>query len=283
MELGQFGVRILWTARYDYKHGNVVHPHWHDFYQLFCFLDGSGEFACGESLYPFEPGTLIFVKPGTMHSLIAHSKRTVKTLDIKFRIEDERMEKMAQGLPAYVQSAPREMAEWLETIRKEGLNRQAYFKEMGALVLTQLLYGLARLAVGKEAEEEGTAGGMQPVAALDQYEAAGRVAAYIEAHYAEPLSLAAIASATGYSPSYVSQIFKRSKQCTVAAYIKMTRIRHAKAGMLGAESALKRISEETGFKTIHHFSRVFKQLEKMTPGQWLAQERDGIRKGIHFE
>lgn len=36
----------------------------------------------------------------------------------------------------------------------------------------------------------------------------------------------------------------------------------------------------TGFKTIHHFTRMFHNLEETTPGQWREREKEGIRKGI---
>ncbi len=51
--------------------GDGIHdrhvPHRHDFYQLICLTEGSGQLQCDLKAWPFEAGTLFFAAPGRLH------------------------------------------------------------------------------------------------------------------------------------------------------------------------------------------------------------------------
>jgi AraC-like DNA-binding protein len=53
--------------------------------------------------------------------------------------------------------------------------------------------------------------------------------------------------------------------------------------MIYSDYSLKQISEMTGFKSIHHFSRVFREQKGISPGQFCRMEREGIRKDVYID
>ncbi len=70
----------------------------------------------------------------------------------------------------------------------------------------------------------------------------------------------AIAAQLGYDRSYLSRVFRSSYDCTFSQYLRRLRIAKARTLLADSGLSLKEIAERTGFKTIYHFNRVFKEL-----------------------
>lgn len=95
------------------------------------------------------------------------------------------------------------------------------------------------------------------------------IIAFIEAHYAEELSLERFAASMHLNKFYIVKIFKEMTGITVFEYINKRRINQAK--LLFLANNKKTVSEvccEVGFKQITHFSRNFKREVGMTPEQF---------------
>jgi len=103
---------------------------------------------------------------------------------------------------------------------------------------------------------------------------------YIKKHYKEEMALRSLADALGYNQSYIGQAFKHNTKTTPVRFLYSYRIAKAKELIAYSDYNLKEIATITGFKTIHHFARMFHNLEGVTPGQWREREKEGIRKGI---
>jgi len=278
----KYGVDIRWTSRYDYDHGGRLNLHAHDFYQIIYFIDGKGSFHLDENVYPIAPGTLFFIGPGVSHGFVSPGKTKCRTLDLKFQLSGPALTELARSIHAYQTDASMEMKYRLEHIRAEGTHKERYYGELASLSLLQILYRLARKGAGSKLP---AAGLQAPEGDGDEMpaEAAQRLERYIRDHYGEELTLSSAAEQLCYSKSYLSQLFKQSYGCTFSEYVRQIRIEKAKEWIAYSALSLKQISERAGFKTIHHFSRVFKELEGVNPGEWKAREVDGIRKDVHFD
>lgn len=101
-----------------------------------------------------------------------------------------------------------------------------------------------------------------------------RAKAFIAAHYAEPLSLALVAERIGVSAAYLSSLFHKAGS---ESYIKyLTRIRMEQAARLLRANPAEKIydvAEKVGYVSVKHFSYVFKQHFKMTPGEYQESSR----------
>lgn len=109
------------------------------------------------------------------------------------------------------------------------------------------------------------------------------VIAYIKKHYKEELTLTAIADSLGYNQSYICQVFRKKLKYTPMRYLYLYRIEKAKELIAYSDFDLKQIASITGFKTIHHFTRLFHDTEGISPGQWREKEKAGIRKGVFID
>ena len=88
---------------------------------------------------------------------------------------------------------------------------------------------------------------------------------YMDHHFAEPIQLERLCRLCGWSKSTLLRAFLRDKGITPYRYLENIRIAKAKQlleqGMAPAESALR-----TGFYDQSHFSRLFRRLTGLTPG-----------------
>jgi AraC family transcriptional regulator len=95
-----------------------------------------------------------------------------------------------------------------------------------------------------------------------------RAIAYIERHLFEPLDIASIAAAVGYSASQFSRRFTRIQGETAMAYVRGRRLEVAARRIIDDPAArLIEIAIECGFKSQEAFTRAFTRAFGSTPGR----------------
>jgi len=95
--------------------------------------------------------------------------------------------------------------------------------------------------------------------------------AYIEANYFRPLNMAMVSNHVSLNYSYFSEAFKAYTGESFVLYLKKVRIHHAKQLLAGSRCKLAGVSEAVGFENSKQFSRVFKELEGISPGEYRAK------------
>jgi AraC family transcriptional regulator len=89
----------------------------------------------------------------------------------------------------------------------------------------------------------------------------------VEGHFAEPLSLTAIAAQVGVHPVHLARSFRRAYRTTCAGYVRQLRIEFARRELAGA-APLSTIAIAAGFCDQSHFTRLFKQYTGLTPTEY---------------
>src|SRR2546427_1801836 len=95
----------------------------------------------------------------------------------------------------------------------------------------------------------------------------------LHAHFAESLSLDGIARSVGTHPVHLARMFRRHHQCTIGEYIRKLRIEFACREISTTDCQLAQIASRSGFYDQSHFSRTFKRVIGITPGQYRAAFR----------
>ncbi|WP_281890655.1 AraC family transcriptional regulator [Paenibacillus sp. YYML68] len=279
----EFDVEMIWASRYDYGRGNSLLLHAHDYYQLIYIIDGEVVFTCGDERRVLRTGDCAFITPSVAHGFTSRSDAAIKTLDMKFRTRSCRVDAWLKSIQVWHAQVSKEIVLLLEQIKQEGLRREAFFREMACVYLLNILYVLHRHSYGMKVSYpiQTSEADVAPLPG-EAVTVAEQTRAYITNHYAEELRVADIAKHIGFSNNYVGHMFKQRYGCTISRYIQEVRIGKAKQFMAYTEITLKEMALQIGFKNIHHFNRVFKQLEGISPGQWKQREVQGIRKDIIF-
>ena len=91
---------------------------------------------------------------------------------------------------------------------------------------------------------------------------------YISTHYTDKLSLSCISARFYISPYYLSQLFKKVTNLSIVEYTNSVRLMAAKNLLEKSDLKIARVSEEAGFNTTTHFSRLFKEATGLSPQQY---------------
>ncbi|MCR2804716.1 helix-turn-helix domain-containing protein [Paenibacillus soyae] len=276
-------IELIWISRYDYEKGKQLAVHAHDYYQIIYLIDGDINFSYGGEPYPLNRGYCAVISPGVEHGFIHDNQSVVKTLDVKFRIHSTRLNQLMKQITGLHATVPKEMVVLLEQIKYEGTHQQPFFREMASLNLLKIVYMLHRKSTEAQTFRHSRLLGMEVSSGTEDGQAiVERTKEYIQHHYSGELRVADMAKRIGFHKNYMGQMFKQVCGQSISMYIKELRIGKAKELLAYSELTLKEIAPEVGFKNIHHFNRVFKQVEGISPGQWKRKEIQGIRKDIHF-
>jgi len=95
-----------------------------------------------------------------------------------------------------------------------------------------------------------------------------RVTQHIQDHYDGKISLKNLASSVGMSVSTFSRAFKQTFNTMPGQYITQVRLAAACRLLETTNKTLVDIANETGFYDLSHFSKSFKILRGLTPGQY---------------
>ncbi len=267
---------VLWVAKYDYPEGYGIKAHIHDYYQIMCITAGECTFHIGQETTMLKKDIWILLKPGVEHSMDKVTEGTLKMLDIKFVIHEKKLQEKVNLLPLLLTSEDQYAPFLVERIRKEGKQKQVFYKEMTGLLLTELLINLVRENLPGESREKPST--YEPDAEASPL--LRRIMEYIHKNFASKIHLETLADGLGYNKNYLCQKFKKDVGMTIADYIQNYRIQKAKELMVYSDYDLKQICEKVGFENIYHFSRVFKQQEGVPPGAYKKREKEEMGKDI---
>ncbi|MCM3727345.1 AraC family transcriptional regulator [Neobacillus cucumis] len=99
---------------------------------------------------------------------------------------------------------------------------------------------------------------------------------YIEMNFAEDISLEEMALKLHVHPSHLMRAFKREKGITISNYRNLRRIREAKELILFSNLSMTEIAFMVGFSNPPYFSKFFKEVEGVTPGEFKRKSKKSL-------
>ncbi len=94
---------------------------------------------------------------------------------------------------------------------------------------------------------------------------------YIESHYMNNLSLKDICNASGVNHTTLTDLAKQELGVTIMEYLTNYRIMVSKKQLTFTDVPIKEVAHRTGFKSVHHFCRVFKAVAGETPAVYRTE------------
>jgi len=265
---------IFWISRYDYEPEWRVLPHKHDFFQLFYMLDGAGTALVRDKEIELCEGRILIIPPNTEHSIYASKGISLKTLDTKFNVNSFGLRRELARIIEPLDDTGNQIRQILERIRMEGMKGVAWYRELCNALLVQVIILMLRLRSGEVSKPQYPAGG------TNGNEMSDRIRSFIHANFSRDICLKEIGDHVGYTPEYLSKLFSSMMGVSVHHYLMHVRIEHAKELLKYSNLPIKEISFECGFKSIHHFSRAFKDSQGAPPASWREQEQQGVWKNV---
>jgi AraC family transcriptional regulator len=230
-----------------------MRSHLHAEASLILLLRGTTRTGCRKQSYTSGPSTLLFLPAGEAHT--AHFLDEVRTFEIL--VGAPWLDRLRQAFTGADTAG--EYRDSLPTWLALRLYREFQHRDN---VTPLMLEGLMLELFGEMARcrEDSTAGPVpRPLA---------RARDFLHAHFAESHSLEAIAAASGIHPAHLTRAFRRHFHCTVGEYVRRLRVEFAAHLLSSTDTPLLQVALNAGFADQCHFSRTFKSVTGMTPGQY---------------
>lgn len=133
----------------------------------------------------------------------------------------------------------------------------------GSRLLTVLLV-LWRMAERRRRPPSAGEGSKKGTPARGQ-ELLRRAKAYLDRHYARPMTLDDIAEALGVSPYHLSHVFSRESEFSLFAYLTLLRMNKAKALLKERRLPVAEVARAVGYEDAGYFAKVFHRHAGVSP------------------
>ena len=276
-----FNTETLWVAKLDYEKNWGIREHSHEFYQLYYIFGGEGTSTLDGRQIKLSSNNLMLIRPLEQHSLLKIKEGFIRMIDVKFKILDLGICELLSQIDFPFKCEDNEIFKSLEKLRCEWKSNEYLSNEMSEIHINEVIYSIIRgnevkQKIMKAAEE--TMDLNRPDAVF--YGLSRDISDYITNNFNKDFSLENLAKSLTYNKNYLCKIFKKNTTYTIMEYLNFVRIRQATKLICETDKKLLEISEEVGFKNIHHFNRVFKEIMNYTPGQIRTREKQSIYTDI---
>lgn len=240
--------------------------HWHEELQICAVTAGAGYLRSGGRSYFTPCGTLFFVPPGQVHS-----NRTIGPSGVSFSSMYFRAAHL-RAAAAELAGRPSAVPDFATGVTTDRRTRGAFLalhralragRPADALVSSFLLALVARHSVAPPAG---------PSLRVD-HSSVRRVRDYLRDNCTRPVSLAELARLVSESPFHLHRAFCRVAGMPPHAYHLQVRIVRARALLL-ENHRIADVALATGFTDQAHFTRHFKRLMAVTPGEYLGRRKN---------
>ena len=254
--------------KYIYTAGSVepLPKHSHQEYQLGLSFNCQGEYFYRGAYHPIPIGSLSMIHSGEVHS---PSERTYLPQTATFwmmHVEPTLLKDIALEIadnvkiPFFIEPvlSDRHTIELFQNLCLAIQNDASKLKQDSSI-----LDFLARIITQNRELDRKDYSLEKPAVAI--------VCDYLQAHYADNISLNELADLVGMSRFYLSRLFRRQKGITLSAYQTQIKIDRAKK-LLSQGMPISQVATATGFYDQSHFGHHFKHLVGTTPGNYRKEQ-----------
>ncbi len=265
-------LKMLWAARTKYLPDWGIRSHSHPCYQLFYIVSGNCVFCVEGMDIPLGPNEVLVVRPGDEHSMQKEHEGVVRMIDIKLEIPDRDLARKVATV-----KSPFEASEQVSYLFKLIAGEIGRVGSNNREIIQAYLY----ILILKMIPESASQAGALIITGIDDSlwpPFCKKIAHYIKENFAADLDLESIAGHMGYNKNYLCGIFKKGTGLTIMDYVKLVRVERACELIEMSDYTFQQICMMAGFNSIHNFNKVFKQVMKMTPGQYKIKvnERNSV-------
>ena len=251
-------------------------PHWHTPIDIIAPEKGNYHVTCTDCEYNLKPGDMLFIAPGTLHSINAHGEageRTIIQIDTSpVRGVQNTDSVMAFISPSFLiteESFEKDLFDaihfFIWRIKVEYSGDNPFFEPAVYGIFLNILALIGQSKAYKES------------VITEQYnknheyaEKFLSICEYINDHCTEDLTLEEVASMAGFSKYHFSRLFKQFAKVSFYQYLSQSRIHNAERMLSSSDNSITVIAYKSGFTTLSSFIRMFKLIKGVTPSEYRA-------------
>ncbi|HEX2910773.1 MAG TPA: AraC family transcriptional regulator [Chloroflexia bacterium] len=243
--------------------------HAHDGYAIGVIVKGAEEFEYRHTRHVAPEGSLVVINPGEMHTGQAYrpegwSYRMLYPDSALLQEASSQIAGRSRDVPFFAEPVitDKPLAEQLVKLH------QALEEPLPALERQSRMLWFFGQFVSRHADD-------RPAVRRtgEEQQVVRRVRDYLENHYYENLTLEHLSQIAGLSPFHLLRIFRDAAGLPPHTYLNQIRISRAKTLLLKGWP-IATVAHETGFVDQSHFTRQFKRIIGVTPGQYVLNSKN---------
>ncbi|MDQ0111897.1 AraC family transcriptional regulator [Paenibacillus harenae] len=269
---------LSWSGRTRSEKDYPGYYHWHQCTEILFVHQGVGSIIVDQRTYELRRGMLFVFQPFQLHKIYADVapdepfERTILYVDPSQTEEALRpfpkrhalFHKLWQGQDIRTVFDMQEETGRLEAIFGSYGNldarRREYDTEEITMLLLQLMGCIAAVRDGEEARATATDRGIERKSRYSE-----QIMQWIEAHYAEEVTLEQLAELLHLSKYYVSRVFREETGSHITDYLTVRRIKQACRLLQTTVYSVERIGMDVGYPNASYFINTFKRVVGTTP------------------
>lgn len=252
--------------------GDVVNLHTHDFHEVVYCITGGVEYLIDTERFHLNRGDILTIPAGVSHapiippSLTEPYRRYVLWLSNEFSqlvltmlLNDSPSISEVPPILHTINTSWEYLGDYFRRCVQECEERQFRWEAAAFGIATELFVQVARFWQGAQNTKSA------------KPELLDRITGYVEAHLAERITVADIATRFWVSQSTVSQLFRKKMGISFYRYVTMRRLRESKV-LIHSGLPMDQVSISVGFQDYSSFYRAFKSEFGISPAQYRKQQ-----------
>lgn len=246
-----------------YENDSALVPHWHEHVEMMLITDGECDFHVGGRSYSAAPGDLMIANSAEIHSFTVKKRITFYSLLL---------------FPSFFSDIDERDVRFESLVHSDGHISQCfadmYSEYMGDEKFSDmLLKGAACRLVGYLGRHHSICA-RQTAPDTVKLKRLYTVLEYISTSYSERITTRDLASLCFISEEHFCRFFKSEVGKTVTEYINQYRTDKAAVLLANTDEAIGNIGASVGFSDVNYFSRIFKSIKGVTPGEYRKKTRN---------
>ena len=255
--------------QFEGKDGHYVREkHWHRSIEIFAVFEGTLAFFINEEEYPLGSGEFILLNSNEIHSI--SSPEANRTIVLQIPMNFLRNVETGEGLILFTHSPKRQDSKIMELIGSMYQELQERGSEYEWKVQSDF-FMLVYLLLTKYRKREILPEEIRHYRKLNRL---STITGYIRENYTKELSLEMVADRFGYSPSYLSRMFRKYAQTNYKTYLQNVRIEYGFQEFANTDHTIGEIALNNGFPNQKAFTREFKKKYGILPSEYRRGQKN---------
>ncbi|MDF2925950.1 MAG: hypothetical protein K0R57_4864 [Paenibacillaceae bacterium] len=251
----------------------------HNGIEMYYIESGQGLYLAGDKTYPLQPGTLMIIRPFTLHKVLQTDTHMNICRSVLMWKEELLREDWPSHEPFPLDDMPADCCriqfepELQERIRGiyRSLHEEWGGRKPGYLSVIRCLIKELLLLAHRSWQSGGQEQSAPPSEELP--EDISYLVQYISNHFQSELPLETLGSLVHMNPSYLSTLFHKHMGLTLTRFIAVKRIHYAKKLLRETTLSVTDIAYQCGFNHHTYFNKTFKRLEQMSPASYRKEHK----------
>ena len=248
---------------FEGKDGNYRRAkHWHRSIEIFLVLEGELEFFVNDTSLPLKATDFVIVNPNEIHSVESPKPNQTIVVQIPLNCFTGYLREDDYAVFSKQQEEDNRQLAIVISQMFHAYQEKAFAYE---LKVHGLFYELLYLLITKFMKAEDDQGSIRQKRNLDRL---SKITSYMKKNYDQNITLESVADEFGFSPTYLSRMFKRYADVSYKTYLLNLRTEYGFREMMNTDHSLNDVDFNNGFPNSRAFAKAFANRYGCLPSEY---------------